>query len=88
MYNVLIRPDEGFQKHYCPTCKTEYDCPASYTDMGCDDEDFERKCRNCLGIELGVDFVAHIKVKDVKIQSCMPGLPKINSVHTTISTRL
>ena len=64
IYNVLVRPDEGFQRHYCPTCKTEYDCLASFNG-GCDDEDFERKCRNCLGIELGVDFYSHVKIKDV-----------------------
>ena len=65
MYTVLIRPDEGFQKHYCPTCKIEYDCPASFSECGCDDEDFERKCNSCLGVEIGVDFISHVKVKDV-----------------------
>ncbi len=68
MYNVLIRPDEGFQKHWCPICKTEYDCIAAFGDYGCDDEDFERDCHNCLGVIIGVDFDRHIKVKNVKEQ--------------------
>ena len=68
MYNVLIRPDEGFQKHYCPVCKTEYHCIAAFTEGGCDDEDYERECHNCLGVIIGVDFNRHIKVKDVKEQ--------------------
>ncbi len=70
MYNVLVAPDGGFLRHYCPTCKIEYDCPASLHG-GCDDEYFERKCLDCLGVELGVDFNIHLKVKDVKRQDCL-----------------
>lgn len=66
IYNIILRPEEGFQRHFCPVCKSEYDCPASFTDGGCDDEDFERTCNNCLGIQIGVDFNRHIKIKDVK----------------------
>lgn len=66
IYNVIKKPEEGFLKHYCPVCKIEYTCPASFTDCGCDDEDFERTCLDCAGIQLGVDFISHVKVKDVK----------------------
>lgn len=62
----MVRPDEGFFKHWCPVCKTEYCCQAAMSEGGCDDEDFERTCLDCLGIQLGVDFYAHVRIKDVK----------------------
>ncbi len=69
MYIVLYKPEEGFQKHYCPVCKTEYDCLAASTTCGCDDENYERICLDCLGIQLGVDFVSHVKIKNVEDRS-------------------
>ena len=61
------RTDSGFTTHYCPIHKEEYPCLA--VQYGCDYDEWEQTCNTCLGIQIGVDFISHMKIKDVENRS-------------------